>query len=92
MFNTVRAARGALLTGLLVGALALAACGSDDGNSSASSSGGGGDKGKIGVSVPTVQGPFFTAMLYGMKDEAKKLGYDLQIRDAGGYPNVDTQA
>jgi len=92
MFTNVRAARGALLTGLLVGVLALAACGSDDGNSSASSGGGGGDKGKIGVSVPTVQGPFFTAMLYGMKDEAKKLGYDLQIRDAGGYPNVDTQA
>ncbi|HMJ35591.1 MAG TPA: substrate-binding domain-containing protein [Baekduia sp.] len=83
--------RAALLAGLLTSAAALAACGSsDEGTSSGSSSGGG--KGKIGVSVPTVQGPFFTAMLYGMKDEAKKLGYTLEIRDAGGYANVDKQA
>jgi ribose transport system substrate-binding protein len=84
--------RAAALTGLLTCAVAVAACGSSDsGDSSASGSGGGG-KGKIGVSVPTVQGPFFTAMLYGMKDEAKKLGYTLEIRDAGGYANVDKQA
>jgi ribose transport system substrate-binding protein len=85
--------RAAALAGLLTCAVAVAACGSSDsGDSSASGSGGGGGKGKIGVSVPTVQGPFFTAMLYGMKDEAKKLGYTLEIRDAGGYANVDKQA
>ncbi|HEV7750898.1 MAG TPA: substrate-binding domain-containing protein [Baekduia sp.] len=85
--------RAAALAGLLTCAVAVAACGSSDsGDSSASGSGGDGGKGKIGVSVPTVQGPFFTAMLYGMKDEAKKLGYTLEIRDAGGYANVDKQA
>jgi ABC-type sugar transport system substrate-binding protein len=89
--NTSMRSRAALLAGLLTCATAVAACGSsDEGNSSASGSGGG--KGKIGVSVPTVQGPFFTAMVYGMKDEAKKLGYTLEIRDAGGYANVDKQA
>jgi ABC-type sugar transport system substrate-binding protein len=80
--------RAALLTGLLACSLSVAACGS----SSNSSGGGGSGAPKLGVSVPTVEGPFFTAMLYGMKQEAKKLGYSLEIRDAGGYPNVDTQA
>jgi ribose transport system substrate-binding protein len=65
----------------------LAACGSDSGGSS-----GNGDKGTIGVSVPTVEGPFFTAMLYGITDEAKKLGYKVEIMDAGGYANVDQQS
>ncbi len=45
----------------------------------------------IGVSVPTVQGPFFTAMLYGITAEAKKRGYKVSILDAGGYGNVDQQ-
>jgi ribose transport system substrate-binding protein len=83
--------RAALLAGLLACTGAIAACGSSD-NSNNASGGSGGGKGKLGVSVPTVQGPFFTAMLYGMKDEAKKLGYTLEIRDAGGYANVDKQA
>jgi ABC-type sugar transport system substrate-binding protein len=88
MKSSVRG-RAALLAALLACTGVIAACG---GSSNNSSSGSGGGKGKIGVSVPTVQGPFFTAMLYGMKDEAKKLGYTLEIRDAGGYPNVDKQA
>jgi ribose transport system substrate-binding protein len=92
MNSTVRT-RAALLAGLLACTVGAAACGSSDTSSSASGGGGsGGGKGKLGVSVPTVQGPFFTAMLYGMKDEAKKLGYTLEIRDAGGYANVDKQA
>jgi ABC-type sugar transport system substrate-binding protein len=80
-------ATGVALT-VLVAAAALTACGRDD------NGGGGGSesKGTIGVSVPTVQGPFFTAMLYGIKDEAKKRGYKVQIMDAGGYGNVDQQA
>jgi ABC-type sugar transport system substrate-binding protein len=78
----------------LVAAGAIAACGGDDKSSGSSGGGdaGGGDKGTIGVSVPTVQGPFFTAMLYGIKDEAEKLGYKVEIMDAGGYANVDQQA
>jgi ribose transport system substrate-binding protein len=75
----------------LVAAGSITACGSDNGGGGSGGGGGGGSKGTIGVSVPTVQGPFFTAMLYGIKDEAKKLGYDVQIMDAGGYGNVDQQ-
>jgi ribose transport system substrate-binding protein len=85
-------ARAALAAGLLACTFAFAACGGDDGDGAAAKSDGDGGGGKIGVSVPTVQGPFFTAMLYGMRDEAKKLGYTLEIRDAGGYANVDQQA
>ena len=38
-----------------------------------------------------VKGPWFTPVLYGISDEAKKLGYDVTIQDAGGYANVDKQ-
>lgn len=48
-------------------------------------------KGVIGVSYPTVEGPWFTAVLYGMTEEAKAQGYELVITNAGGYENVDTQ-
>ena len=83
--------RTALVAGVLACALAFTACGSDDGDGGAAG-GSDGSGGKLGVSVPTVQGPFFTAMIYGMKDEASKLGYTLEIRDAGGYANVAEQA
>ena len=46
---------------------------------------------KIGVSMPNIKGPWFTPVLYGISDEAKKLGYDVAIQDAGGYANVDKQ-
>src|ERR1700722_2761449 len=46
---------------------------------------------KIGVSMPNIKGPWFTPVLYGISDEAKKLGYDVVIQDAGGYANVDKQ-
>jgi ABC-type sugar transport system substrate-binding protein len=46
---------------------------------------------KVGVSMPNVKGPWFTPVLYGITDEAKKLGYDVVIQDAGGYANVDKQ-
>ena len=29
---------------------------------------------KVGVSMPNVKGPWFTPVLYGISDEAKKLG------------------
>ncbi len=46
---------------------------------------------KVGVSMPNIKGPWFTPVLYGISDEAKKLGYDVVIEDAGGYANVDKQ-
>jgi ABC-type sugar transport system substrate-binding protein len=45
----------------------------------------------IGVTMPNIKGPWFTPVLYGVTDEAKKLGYDVIIQDAGGYGNVDKQ-
>lgn len=87
---TLRRTRLGLTAGLLACALAITACGGSD-SDSGDKAGGGNEGGKIGVSVPTVQGPFFTSMLYGMHEEAKKLGYTLEIRDAGGYANVDQQ-
>jgi len=47
--------------------------------------------GTIGVSMPNIKGPWFTPVLYGISDEAKKLGYDVNIQDAGSYANVDKQ-
>ena len=41
--------------------------------------------------MPNIKGPWFTPVLYGISDEAKKLGYDVNIQDAGGYANVDKQ-
>lgn len=49
------------------------------------------DKKTIGVTMPNIKGPWFTPVLYGITDEAKKLGYDVIIQDAGGYGNVDKQ-
>ena len=46
---------------------------------------------KIGVSMPNIKGPWFTPVLFGISDEAKKLGYEVTILDAGGYANVDKQ-
>lgn len=45
----------------------------------------------IGVTMPNIKGPWFTPVLYGITDEAKKLGYEVIIQDAGGYGNVDKQ-
>lgn len=50
-----------------------------------------GKNGTLGVSMPTIQGPWYTALLYGVTDEATKLGYDTIILDAGGYAFVDKQ-
>lgn len=46
---------------------------------------------KIGISLPTVQGPFFTAEIYGFLEEAKARGYEAVILDAGGYGRPDQQ-
>jgi len=45
----------------------------------------------LGVTMPNIKGPWFTPVLFGITDEAKKLGYEVIIQDAGGYGNVDKQ-
>jgi ribose transport system substrate-binding protein len=75
--------------------MVLSSCssGGGSGGSSAkpSTGGSGGSGGTIGVSVPTVEGPFFSAMLYGITNEAQKDGYKVTILSAGSYSNVDAQ-
>jgi ABC-type sugar transport system substrate-binding protein len=68
------------------------ACGGSESSSGGGGGGGSGDEGGvIGISLPTVEGPFFTALLYGMNSEAKKLGYEVKTMDAGGYDQVENQ-
>lgn len=84
---------------VMLGVLAalLAACGGGESEEAAppaetAEAGQAGEtKGVIGVSYPTVEGPWFTAVLYGMTEEANAQGYDLVITSAGGYQNIDTQ-
>lgn len=45
----------------------------------------------IGLSKPNLKGPYPTAELYGILDEAKKFGFDVVVQDAGGYANIDKQ-
>jgi ABC-type sugar transport system substrate-binding protein len=52
---------------------------------------GAGPNGTIGAAMPNTKGEWYTPELYGITDEAKKLGYDVIIQDAGGYANVDRQ-
>jgi ABC-type sugar transport system substrate-binding protein len=47
--------------------------------------------GTIGAAMPNTKGEWYTPELYGITDEARKLGYDVIIQDAGGYANVDKQ-
>jgi ABC-type sugar transport system substrate-binding protein len=50
-----------------------------------------GPNGTLGAAMPNTKGEWYTPELYGITDEAKKLGYDVIIQDAGGYANVDKQ-
>jgi ABC-type sugar transport system substrate-binding protein len=50
-----------------------------------------GPSGTIGAAMPNTKGEWYTPELYGITDEARKLGYDVIIQDAGGYANVDKQ-
>lgn len=45
----------------------------------------------ICVSVPHMKDPFFLAMNYGVTEEAKLLGVDVQTLDAGGYDHLADQ-
>ncbi|MDR5652425.1 TMAO reductase system periplasmic protein TorT [Ruixingdingia sedimenti] len=46
---------------------------------------------QICVSLPHMKDPFFLAMNYGMVEEAKLLGVDVQTLDAGGYDKLANQ-
>jgi ABC-type sugar transport system substrate-binding protein len=48
-----------------------------------------GPNGTLGAAMPTLKGDWYIPELYGITDEAQKLGYDVNIQDAGGYANVD---
>jgi hypothetical protein len=50
-----------------------------------------GPNGTIGAAMPNTKGKWYTPELYGITDQAKKLGYEVIIQDAGGYANVDRQ-
>ena len=47
--------------------------------------------GTLGAAMPTMKGDWYVPEMYGITDEAKKLGYDVNIQDAGGYANVEKE-
>lgn len=47
--------------------------------------------GTLGAAMPTMKGDWYVPEMYGITDEAKKLGYDVSIQDAGGYANVEKE-
>ncbi|WP_308250012.1 substrate-binding domain-containing protein [Sphaerisporangium fuscum] len=66
-------------------ALGLTACGSGSssgGSGSGSSSGGSGSGVKIGMSISTLNNPYFVQLRQGAEAEAKKLGATLTVTDA----------
>lgn len=46
---------------------------------------------KICAALPHLKDPFWMATNYGMTEEAKRIGVELQVLDAGGYPNLNNQ-
>lgn len=46
---------------------------------------------KICAALPHLKDAFWMATDYGMVEEAKRLGVNLHIMDAGGYPNLNNQ-
>lgn len=62
--------------------LSLVACGPKDPTK---------DSKTIGLAMPEIKGSFWTAIYYGISEEAKLLGYDLIAVEAGGFENVDKQ-
>ncbi|PAU77210.1 TMAO reductase system periplasmic protein TorT [Halomonas salipaludis] len=45
----------------------------------------------ICVSFPHMKDPYWLAVNYGVADEAKRLGVNMQLFEAGAYTNLDTQ-
>lgn len=77
--------RAAATVGLLIGALALAACGS----SSSGSSGGGSDKVGVSLILKTLTNPYFVSMQKDAEAAAAKANVDLHV--AAGKSDGDTQ-
>ncbi|WP_138466028.1 substrate-binding domain-containing protein [Poseidonocella sp. HB161398] len=50
-----------------------------------------GETPRIGVSLPLLAGPWYTAILYGLEAEADARGAKLVVTDAGGYGHIGTQ-
>ncbi|MDX8500686.1 sugar ABC transporter substrate-binding protein [Mesorhizobium sp. VK4C] len=48
-------------------------------------------KPKIGIAMPTVEGDWYSAVLYGAVTEAEKLGYEVVVLDAGGFGHPEKQ-
>lgn len=46
---------------------------------------------KLCSSVPTMKDPYWAAANYGMVSQAKRLGIELTVLDAGGYENLSKQ-
>lgn len=46
---------------------------------------------KLCAALPHLKDPFWMATDYGMAEEAKRIGVNLQVMDAGGYPNLSNQ-
>ncbi len=46
---------------------------------------------KICAAYPHLKDSFWMAANYGMVEEAKRLGLQLQVMDAGGYPQLNNQ-
>lgn len=64
--------------------LILAACGGNDEGTNTTSNGNSKSEDKlvIGFSQPTLESPFYTALIDGAKEEAAKLGAELIVVDA----------
>jgi ribose transport system substrate-binding protein len=75
--------RKSLVAGLSVLGLIAVACGGDDGNASADESGGAnGSDVTIGLSVSTLENPFFVTLRDGAADGADEAGVELLTSDA----------
>jgi ribose transport system substrate-binding protein len=77
----------------LIGIAGVAGCGgsSSDAGSESGADGGASAKKVLGVAIPYTQGSFYTGMVHGINEEAKKLGYEVIIQDAGGFTNIALQ-
>lgn len=69
--------------------LSLAAC-SVEGSGGGSSSKGGGGNGGVGLSISTLNNPFFVSLSEGAKAKASDAGVDLIVVDAGDDPAKQT--
>ncbi len=79
-----------IVAALVVGSMALAACGSSSGNGSSSSGGSGSEKVGVSLILKTLSNPYFVTMKKGAEDEAQKDNVDLTV--AAGKQDGDTQS